>query len=174
MRRLPALIFTGRCYEGQSVPYQALDDAVDDIAQYLRRLPRDEVESLLPRNFALLAKMFPVLEQFVWSGLRRARQADTVHSRTLALAALREMLGRIAERHRIVLVIDDLQWGDDDGCNALSDLLSAADSPPMLTVLAYRSEDLEASPWLINLREAVSGPSNRETLFLELGQPRGR
>jgi hypothetical protein len=166
----PALVFAGRCYEGQSVPYQALDDAIDFIAQYLRRLPREELESLLPRNFALLAKMFPVLEQFVIAGFRSGRSSDTVQSRTLALAALREMFGRIAEKHRIVLVIDDLQWGDADGCSALNDLLSAADSPPMLTILAYRSEDIDASPWLISLREAASGPSNRETLFLEIGR----
>ncbi len=165
----PALIFTGRCFEGQSVPYQALDDALDYVAQYLRRLSRDEVERLLPRNFALLARMFPVLEQFVSAGLRSGRKFDTAQSRTLAVGALREMLGRIAERHRIVLVIDDLQWGDEDGCAALNDLLSAVDSPPMLTVLAYRSEDVDASPWLMNLREAATGPSNRETVFLGLG-----
>ncbi|MEO7142021.1 MAG: protein kinase, partial [Bryobacteraceae bacterium] len=163
------LVFAGRCYEGETVPYQALDDLIDHIGQYFRRLPRDRVESLLPRNFAVLVKMFPVLAPFLSSGARSGATFSSMELRTRALAALRELLGRLRERHRIALVIDDLQWGDVDGCVALNELFSSADSPAILAVLAYRSEDIAASPSLKALRGNTGQPSNRTTTFIDLG-----
>ena len=165
-----ALIFAGRCYEGESVPYQAIDDLIDHIGEHLHQLSPERVEQLLPRNFAVLAKMFPVLSRFLPSHAARIASLDSTDLRTRALGALREMLGRFAERHRIVLVIDDLQWGDADGCAALNDLLSSSDSPPVLAVLAYRSEDFDASPWIEALRETSAQPSNRKTILIRLDQ----
>ncbi len=162
-----ALVFAGRCYEGESVPYQALDDLIDHIGQYFRRLPKDRVEQLLPRNFAVLVRMFPVLAPFLSGGLRPAANLDSIQLRTRALGALREMLGRFSERHRIVLIIDDLQWGDADGCAALNDLLSSSDWPTVLVVLAYRSEDIDASPAIKALRD-TGQPSGRKTIFIDL------
>ena len=163
-----ALVFSGRCFEGESVPFQAVDDLVDHIAQHLARLPRDRMEQFLPRNFAVLVKMFPVLARFLGEHAARFTDMDSVDLRTRAFGALREMLGRFAERRHVVLIVDDLQWGDVDGCAALSELLSAADSPPVLVVLAYRSEDIDVSTWLADLREKAAQPSRRETVFIDL------
>jgi serine/threonine protein kinase len=135
------LVFSGRCYEGVTLPYQALDDLIDHIGHYFRRLPHDRVERLLPRNFSLLVKMFPVLAPFLSNDTHASAILNSIELRTRALVALRELLGRLAERHRIVLLIDDFQWGDVDGCRALNELFSSPDSPSVLVVLAYRSED---------------------------------
>jgi hypothetical protein len=171
MRRLEdepgALVFASRCYEGESVPYKAIDDLIDHIAQHLSRLPRDRVEQFLPRNFAALVKMFPTLAPFLPDQLTRAAPRDAADLRTRAFAALREMLGRLSERHRVTLIVDDLQWGDADGCAALDDLLSSADSPPILVVLAYRSEDIDASPFLEAFRD-VRQPPTRTTIPIDL------
>ena len=168
-----ALIFSGRCYEGESVPFQAVDDLVDRIARYLARLSQERVEQLLPRNFAALVKMFPVLSQFLAGRIEPAANPDSIDVRARAFGALREMMGRIAERSRLALVIDDLQWGDADGCALLNDLLSSPDSPPMLAVLAYRSEDIDSSPWLSALREAAAQSKTRRTIFIELKRLEG-
>ena len=135
------LIFEGRCYEGESVPFQALDNLIDRIAQYLRALPPSQVDQWRPRHFNALATMFPVLREFLPNSNRPAAVLDSGEQRVRAFAALREMLGRLADYYRLVLAIDDLQWGDSDGCTALSELLSSSDAPPMLVILAYRSED---------------------------------
>jgi len=166
--RPSTMVFAGRCYEGESVPFQAIDDLIDNIGQHLRRLPRERVDQFLPRNFMALVTMFPVLSRFL-SGVQvnpaRHRSTDL---RTLAFGALREMLGRFAERHRVVIIIDDLQWGDADGCAALNELLSFSDSPPMLVVLAYRTEDIETSPWLKTLRETAAQPAGAKSVFVQL------
>ena len=162
------LVFSGRCYEGESVPFQAIDDLIDHIAQHLVHLPPDRIDQFLPRNFAVLVKMFPVLARFLTLQPARVANLDSTDLRTRAFGALREMLGRFAEHHRVVLIVDDLQWGDADGCMALSDLLSAVDSPPILVVLAYRSEDISASPWLETLRGAAPQAAGRRTVFIDL------
>ncbi|HTU32796.1 MAG TPA: protein kinase [Candidatus Acidoferrum sp.] len=163
------LVFAGRCYESETVPYQVLDDLIDQIAQYLRRLPSERLESLLPRNFPVLSKMFPVLAPFRSSHTRPLPNLNSAELRTRGLAALRELLGRLRERHRIFLVIDDLQWGDLDGCMALEDLLSSPDSPAISVVIAYRSEDVRSSPPLRKLRENTIQPSNISTSVIEVG-----
>ena len=163
-----ALVFSGRCYEGESVPYQAVDDLVDDITQFLRRLPPGEVERFLPRNFAALIRMFPVLAAFRPGPPAAGAVPDSSELRARAFGALRELLGRLAEHRRIVLVIDDLQWGDADGCAAMCDLLSASDAPPVLVVVAYRSEDVDANPWFGSLRDLAVPPANRKPIFIYL------
>ena len=58
------------------------------------------------------------------------------------------MLARIADRRRLVVHIDDLQWGDLDTAGLLRDLLQPPDAPIMLLILAYRSEDQDRSACL--------------------------
>jgi len=149
------LIFAGRCYNGESVPFQALDDLVDQIVQHLRALSPAEVLRWLPRDFSALATMFPAFAPFLSRRQDPAARPDLVELRARALGALREMLGRFADGHRLVLAIDDLQWGDADGCAALGDLLSSPDAPSMLVLLAYRSEDVEANASLSALRDHI-------------------
>lgn len=163
-----ALVFAGRCYEGETLPYQALDDLVDHIAQYLRHLPRDRSERLLPRNFSILAKMFPIFALMLPPDTRSVIGLNSVELRTRALAALRELLGRISEYHRVVLVIDDLQWGDLDGCAALKDLLNSVDAPPVLVILAYRSEDVDVTESLAELRDDVAKSADQTSVSIHL------
>ncbi len=56
-----ALILTGRCFERETVPYQGLDDLVDDLAEQLGAQDPDTVAGLLPDGFDALGHLFPVL-----------------------------------------------------------------------------------------------------------------
>jgi tetratricopeptide (TPR) repeat protein len=138
-----ALTLRGRCYEAGSVPFKACDAVVDEIATLLRRMPLEKREARLPRNMHVLERVFPVL-----AGLRQAarpRSPDAVEvPRELAFLALRELLGRLAERDRLAVFIDDLHWGDIDSKMALAGLLSGMDSPTALFILAWRTEDAHA------------------------------
>jgi eukaryotic-like serine/threonine-protein kinase len=158
------LLFTGRCFSSESVPYKGIDDLVDNLTQYLRRKPKEEIEQLLPRNFPLLTRLFPVLGEIRATDRRSAFPPDSVELRSRAFAALRELLGRIAERHRVVVVIDDLQWGDLDGCAFLKELIESPEAPDLLLLLAYRSEDIEVVSWLKALR--VADAANHSTTIL--------
>ena len=145
---------TGRCYPRESVPYKALDTLMDDLCRHLRRLRRRQVEALIPRDACALARLFPVLKRVdavAQATLRRPGELDDIdalEARRRGVEALRDLLGRMALRRRLVLVLDDLQWGDTDSAGLLQTLLRPPDPPPLLLLACYRSEDRQGSAFL--------------------------
>jgi eukaryotic-like serine/threonine-protein kinase len=140
------VVLTGRCYEQESVPYKALDSLIDAVTVYLLSLPGVECDLLLPDNISALAAVFPVLARV--PAIQRAEPhaiADPVELRRVAFEALRDMLRRLGSWRRLVLYIDDLQWGDVDSAAILGGLLSGSDPPRLLFLACYRAEHLETS-----------------------------
>jgi serine/threonine protein kinase len=147
MRRLgerepQAVALSGRCYERESVPFKAFDGIVDSLSRLLRRLPREQVYAVVPRNARLLARVFPVLNLSEAMG-GVARSHSDVHEpqelRTLAFSALRELLARLSDRFLVVMAIDDLQWADDDSVEILRALTQPPEAPAMLLVATWRT-----------------------------------
>lgn len=164
VRELPdTVVLSGRCFEQESVPYKALDSLIDALAEYLGALDDADVEPLIPVQAAVLARVFPVLQRvtaFARAPGGVSRMSDPRELRRAAVSALREMLTRIGQRRNLVLVIDDLQWGDVDSALVIGDLLQPPDPPRALVVLAYRSEYAARSACLSTLlqHEVVAEP----------------
>ncbi|MBW2455469.1 MAG: AAA family ATPase [Deltaproteobacteria bacterium] len=149
--RSEAVILAGRCHERESVPYQALDSVVDVLARYLRQLPPEEADALMPEDVRALARIFPVLTRvkaLVCAAGGALVAADARELRRRGFGALKALLTRIASRQRLILFIDDLQWGDLDSATLLRELLRPPDAPPLLLVVGFRSEERSASPML--------------------------
>ncbi|MEM9492502.1 MAG: AAA family ATPase, partial [Myxococcota bacterium] len=78
-----------------------------------------------------------------------ARDADNARRlRMRAAEALRQLLTAIAAAHRLVLFIDDLQWGDADSAVLLEALMRPPAPRRLLLILAYRDQDVGSSPLL--------------------------
>lgn len=150
------VVLSGRCYLQESVPYKALDSVIDSLSRYLNTLHRQEVEVLLPARVTALVRLFPVLlrVEAINAQYRSGEEDDDPQVvRRRACAALRELLDRLASRHQVVMVIDDLQWGDVDSFFLLDELFKGPDPPPFLFLGSYRKEDEPSSPFLSALME---------------------
>ena len=152
--RRDLVALTGRCYERETVPFKAMDSLVDDLSRYLRSIPEADAASLMPRDAWLLPRLFPVLGRVtsVATAPRAHPSADPQELRTRAFAALREVFQRLAERHPVLVTLDDMHWVDASTLNVLSDILRRPDPPPMLLVLAARPEG--SAPLLDLLRRS--------------------
>jgi len=172
-RREPeAVILTGRCHERESVPYKAMDSLIDALSQYLRRLPAAVAAEVLPRDILALTRLFPTLRRVgaVASARRRVLDIPDVQElRRRAFAAMRDLVGRLAERGPLVLFIDDLQWGDADSGQLVSEILRPPDSPALLLIESFR-DDLPESPFFLAREAAPPREDGGEPATLTVGE----
>ncbi|WP_049805216.1 serine/threonine-protein kinase PknK [Stigmatella aurantiaca] len=158
------LVLHGRCHPQESVPYKALDAAVDALARHLESLPAAALAALVPSRAAALARLFPVLGRLAAFSQEPVPSAlpDVAELRRQGAQALREVLEHLARGGRpLVLWLDDVQWGDSDSAPLFEALLRPP-APPLLLLLTWRAEDREASPLLRQLLSLTQGASARE------------
>lgn len=172
LRELPAdaVVFASRCYAQESVPYKAIDGIVDALARFLATTP--DADALLPLDILLLANVFPVLRDVAAVAQAKRRPGplpEPGELRRRAFAALRELVARIAVLRPVIIAIDDVQWGDVDSAPIIAQLVAPPDTPPIVLVLAFRSEDESTAPLLrvLNERRAtLAGPARHVDITL--------
>ncbi|MCG8420437.1 MAG: protein kinase [Proteobacteria bacterium] len=133
------LLLDGRCYERENVPFKGVDGVIDALAHHLVDLSDDEVTELLPDSAPLLIFPFPILRR-----IEALRAADVWHSarvqdrRERVFVALRQLFARLAERHRLIVLIDDMQWAGADTWMLVRQLVQPPAAPGLLLVLLTR------------------------------------
>ncbi|WP_437752600.1 serine/threonine-protein kinase [Sorangium sp. So ce1389] len=150
------LVLRGRCHPQESVSYKAFDALIDALSRHLVALPDERAAALVPQHAAALLRIFPVLGR-VPALAAAAGPPPTIEPQELrrhAVEAMRDLFRRLAAQRRLILWIDDLQWGDADSVLLLRELLRPDDAPPhLLLLLSYQSEDVRRSLML----EALDG-----------------
>jgi serine/threonine protein kinase/tetratricopeptide (TPR) repeat protein len=163
------VVLAGRCYEQESVPYKGLDSLMDAMSRYIEDLPEEVLDALLPRDVPALVRLFPVLRRAPAIARTRRRVADipdSVELRRRAFSAVRELIARISARNPLVLFIDDLQWSDLDSVALIEEIMRPPDSPNLLLIAAYRTEEAETSPPLRTLLESRRRSPGQDVRFL--------
>jgi tetratricopeptide (TPR) repeat protein len=154
-----AVVLGSRCYERESVPYKAFDGVIDALARHLHRL--GPAADSAWRDEPALVRIFPVLARPPSPDAPApdpARDAtaprDLADLRRQAFAALEDLLAWTAARAPLVVVIDDVQWGDLDSAALLGEILAPPRPPGLLLVICHRSEEA-TGPIVATLRDHV-------------------
>jgi hypothetical protein len=153
------LVFHSRCHPEDQIHYRAMDGIIDALADHLARhhdLARECSYGLA--HAAPLLGIFPTLARV--PSLLHASEASSAapppatdyERRRRAFGALREVLRRVARHKRLVLWIDDLQWGDLDSVHLLQEVLGPSGPPGLMLLLGYRDELMDENPVLVAMR----------------------
>lgn len=132
-----ALLLPGRCYQAESLPYKAFDEAFGQLAKWWKRAGAEQLRNSRPRHAALLSRIFPALSVLgEQPGQDALIPVDPVEVKMAVLRALVDLLKRVSETNPVVICVDDLQWADADSLNLL-DHLSQSDASLLLVATAH-------------------------------------
>jgi tetratricopeptide (TPR) repeat protein len=129
------IVLRGACREHESVTYNAFDAVVDAAAATVEQklskggLAREALADL-STELAQLGRLFPVVRELSAgepvSGEKGSGNglAATEADRERAFAACRRLVERATQARPLVLLLDDLQWADEDSLQLLAHLLA--------------------------------------------------
>ena len=130
----PTLVWRGRCHERERVPYRAFDFIIDDVAAEVAVLPRlaHAVE-----HTGALGRVFPSLGAVIEDD-GDSPAGDLRVERERAQLAMTQLFQQVIA-NRGVIVIDDLQWADEDSLELMALLVERVERP--LTIVATWTVD---------------------------------
>ncbi len=143
-------VLRGRCFEHETVPFKALDTVADALAEVLGN--SKDLQAILSADISELATVFPSLQRLRSVSnvsLEPVDSMDPYERRQRAFRAFRRILETISQSTNLVIILDDLQWGDRDSVKLLQEILRPPHSFPMMLIASYRSEESTSSPFLV-------------------------
>jgi hypothetical protein len=126
---IQALVWRGRCHERERVPYRAFDFIIDDLANELAAVP--SLASGI-EHVGALGRVFPTLAPALDAEDEPAAE-DLRVERERALIAMTQLFQHVVAT-RGVIVIDDLQWADEDSLELMEMIVERVRRP--LTIIA--------------------------------------
>jgi eukaryotic-like serine/threonine-protein kinase len=143
----------GRCHERERVPYRAFDFVIDDLATELAYNPK---LAAAIEHAGALSRVFPTLGAIAEaaSGSPQLPPAEDLRvERERALLAMTDLFRHVIAMPRgtqsefgtrALLVLDDLQWADDDSLELLA-LLVERIARPLTIVATWTTGDSQAA-----------------------------
>jgi eukaryotic-like serine/threonine-protein kinase len=159
-----ALVLRGRCRVDEKLPFNALDEVVDDLSHALEHMDYQDLIAVLPAHVASLPRLFPVLGRLEAASdliFVRSSESDSAALRR-ARGAFKDLVVGLSQRRPIVIWIDDVEHGDRESGELLADLLEPPDEQPILAVLSYRGDGERPSGTVEALVERVARVSSFE------------
>lgn len=177
-------VLEGVCHERESTPFQGLDGILEDLAAKFAKsdVPLGKTEQVLFEHALSLSDAFgdlclgPSLSTYPASPTERRRAA---------FSAIKSLLTTVTRRQTVVLLIDDVHWGDSDGARLLAEILATPTPRRLLLITTSRAADYGPTPFLAELDAVlgVRGATLRKTAInlgrlpphhtLECVRPRG-
>jgi DNA-binding SARP family transcriptional activator len=141
------VVLLGRSDEHALVPFQPWIEALERL---LAALPAADAEHWLSAYDGALARLLPARSAAAQEPASGSRE------RYLAFELASELLGEVAARWPVLLVLDDVHWADADSLSLLRHVVRSSPDARLLAVLCARSAELEpaAAQLVADLRRA--------------------
>jgi DNA-binding SARP family transcriptional activator len=130
----------GRCHEGSGAP--AFWPWVEVTRGIAARKTPEQLRRALGPGAADLAQIAPELNELL-PGIEPRPLLDPEAARFRLDDSLDRFLVRVASSRPLVLVLDDLQWGDEPSLEALRFVATRPDDARLLVVGTYRTTELD-------------------------------
>ena len=166
-----ALVLRSRCYEREAVPFKAIDAIIDQLSEELSQ-EGPGADPCSPEDAACAVRVFPVLGRVsaFASADREPQDGDAQRIRERGFEVLAREIERLGETRPVVLVIDDVQWGDADSAKFLVTLLAVAVKTRLLLVFTHRPAAGTDGVFLETMRERLAAAQHSVRVeTLELG-----
>ena len=136
-------ILSGCCYDrDDSVPFNPF---VEILESALAQTPqREDFRHMLGDSAGELALLMPQLRR-IFSDLPPTLEVSPEQSRRLLLNSFTEFLTRAATNGPLLLLIDDLHWGDEGTFSLLNHIARVVAKTPVMVLATYRDNELNQS-----------------------------
>ncbi len=154
-----AVVLAGRAPEESLIPYQPFLEA---LRHYVACAPIEDLRATAREYGAEVARLVPELRRRV-PELPPGEPAEPESERYRLFEAVVGLLGAIARRAPVLLVLDDLQWADRPTLLLLRHLARTAEPQRLLILLAYRTIEVLPAGFAAMLTDL-----HRDRLLVEL------
>ncbi len=160
-----ALLLASRCHPQETIPFKALDAAMDALAARASTIA--DLGAFAPGHAYAATRLFPVLRAVPELARHSPGEAalDDADVRAQGFEALRDLFARLAARGPVTVWIDDVQWDDADSLALVEALARGRAAPPVLFVLSLRTESRESA--IVRRLSMPRAPMASERLRLE-------
>lgn len=161
LHREGAVVVYGRCNEDLGVPYAAWMEALGHLVDHV---PGELLDAHVEQRGAGLSRLVPALARRVEAPPSRSTDDET--ERFMLFASVADLLGGVAERAPLLIVLDDLHWADRETLHLLRHLVTSEGFERTLLAITYRGTDVDEFHPLAEVLAALH--RLRTTVSLEL------
>src|SRR5258708_18027266 len=140
------LLLEGQCFQTDSAfPYEPLLDFFRAYFARLAPLTPTSLPDTTPSFASTLSRLLPDLALLFpdLATLPAPLSGDPEEEKRRLFAAMTHFVTEQAAQHPVLLVVEDLHWGDDLSLDLLLHLARRCRQVPLLMLVTYRREDLQ-------------------------------
>ena len=159
-----ALALTGHCYEMEGAsPYVPFVEALENAT---RVVPAATLRDALGEAAPEVARLMPELRR-LFSDIQPPLELPPEQERRYLFNSILEFLERAARRQPLILVLEDLHWGEDSTLLLLRHIAHRIHEMPILVVGTYRDSELNADGPLARALEEFTRQRSAHPLTLK-------
>ena len=158
-----ACVLLGRCQEDVSGSYSPFAEALH---HYVANAPEHMLRTHVEAHGGSIASMVPALRQRL-GAVPAPTTTDSDTERYLLYGAVAGLLMAASSLQPTVLVLDDLQWSDNQSLRLLRHIVTTVDSERLLVLGTFRDSELSPSDPLRDLLAALQREPNVSRIELK-------